>query len=310
MIVLTCSHFIPMKLTRQQIRDGLDQIPIEEILLTNKPHGQTLTHKQKLFAEEIAKGSTKAGAYRKAYNSKGSTHTQSKEGSKLMQNPQISTHIESIKVAIEAQKYLFPAHLRALAIQQLTEKALDPAVPPAIQVKCLELIGKMSEVALFTERKELKQTDTTSEAKQKLINSLANAIRSSRNLSGDRKKDAEDLLKEITGSDPITIDQIPEIEADLEEDQERAASMGHLSTDLETEENAQDLTPPTPTPQNQSQTQATTCHSIPHNQSPTFTETPPLSVSNTKGEGVDNFWKELEDPAIGNTPLDESGSHG
>ena len=298
-----------MKLTRQQIRDGLDQIPIEEILLSNKPHGQTLTHKQKLFAEEIAKGSTKAGAYRKAYNSKASTHTQSKEGSKLMKNPQVSTHIESIKVAIEAQKYLFPAHLRALAIQQLTEKALDPAVPPAIQVKCLELIGKMSEVALFTERKELKQTDTTSEAKQKLIDSLANAIRSSRNLSGDKKKDAEDLLKEITGSDPITIDQIPEIEADQGEDQEDAASVDQLSPDLAETENAQELTPPSATPQNQSDTQASTCHSIPHNQSPTFTETTPLSSENAKGEGVSDFWEQFEELTKENTPLDESGSH-
>ena len=226
-----------------------------------------------------------------------------------MKNPQVSTHIESIKVAIEAQKYLFPAHLRALAIQQLTEKALDPAVPPAIQVKCLELIGKMSEVALFTERKELKQTDTTSEAKQKLIDSLANAIRSSRNLSGDRKKDAEDLLKEITGSDPITIDQIPEIEADQEEDQEDAASVDQLSPDLAETENAQESTPPLPTPQNQSQTQASTCHSIPHNQSPTFTETPPLSSENEEGEGVSNFWEQFEDAPTETPPLVKDGSH-
>jgi len=308
MIFFTCSHFIPMKLTRQQIREGLDQMPIDEILLTTKGHGQTLTHKQKVFAEEIAKGSTKAGAYRKAYNSKAKVQTQTKEAIKLMNDPKVSHHIDSIKVAIEAQKYLFPAHLRALAIQQLTEKALNPAVPPAIQVKCLELIGKMSDVALFQERKEIKQTDTTSEAKQKLINSLANAIRSSRNLSGDRKKDAEDLLREITGDDPVTIDQIPEIEADLEADHDQAASLDQLSPDLDGEETAQDSTPPTPTPQNELNAQATTCHSIPDKQSPTLTETPPLSVSNTEGEGVSNFWKQFEDKPIENTPLSDSGS--
>ena len=292
-----------MKLTRQQIRDGLDQIPIEEILLTSKNHGQTLTHKQKLFAEEIAKGSTKAGAYRKAYNSKGKANTQSKEGNKLMKNPQISSHIETIKVAIEAQKYLFPAHLRALAIQQLTEKALDPAVPPAIQVKCLELIGKMSDVALFQERKELKQTDTTSEAKQKLMASLANAIRSSRSLSDDKKKDAEDLLKEITGSYPITIDQIPEIEDQGQEDPSQ------LSTDLDAKEDAQDLTPPSATPQNLPDFRPDTCHSIPHNQSPDFNETPPLSSENKEGEGVSNFWDKFEEVPTETPPLSSSGSH-
>ena len=284
-------------------------MPIDEILLTTKGHGQTLTHKQKLFAEEIAKGSTKAGAYRKAYNSKAKVQTQTKEAIKLMNDPKVSHHIDSIKVAIEAQKYLFPAHLRALAIQQLTEKALNPAVPPAIQVKCLELIGKMSDVALFQERKEIKQTDTTSEAKQKLINSLANAIRSSRNLSGDRKKDAEDLLREITGDDPITIDQIPEIEADLEADHDPAASVDYLPTDLDGEETAQESTPPTPTPQNRDDLQADPWHSIPDNQSPTPSETPPLSFTESEWGGGTDFWDKFETKPIENTPPIEIGSH-
>jgi len=305
-----------MKLTRQQIKDGLEQIPIEEILLTSKQHGQALTHKQKLFAEEIAKGSTKAGAYKKAYNSKGSSHTRSREGSKLISNPQISAHVEQIKLAIEAQKYLFPAHLRALAIQQLTEKALDPAIPPAIQVKCLELIGKMSEVSLFTERKEISQTATTSEAKQRLIDSLAQAIRSSRSISDDRKKDAESLLKEITGSDPITIDQIPEIEEGQDINQVEADQLSdHLSADPDPEEIQNEAIPPSATPQNPSDFQPTTCHSIPHNQSPDFDvpretlEMAPLSFTESEWGGVSNFENKDPTSSMENTPLVNSGSH-
>jgi aryl-alcohol dehydrogenase-like predicted oxidoreductase len=49
-----------MKINRSQIREALDQLPIEEILLGNKAESKTLTHKQKAFAEEIAKGATKA----------------------------------------------------------------------------------------------------------------------------------------------------------------------------------------------------------------------------------------------------------
>jgi phage terminase small subunit len=267
-----------------------------------------LTHKQKAFAEEIAKGATKAGAYKKAYTSKGTSHTRSREGSKLLDNPQVSTHVDQIKLAIEAQKYLFPAHLRALAIQQLTEKALDPSIPPAIQVRCLELIGKMSDVALFQERKEIQQTATTSEAKSKLISSLAEAIRSSRSLSMDKKQDAEDLLREITGDDPITIDQLPTIETEEIEDPEDHSPLGHLPADPETEETAQEATPPTPTPQNSPNSAADTCHSNPLKQSHDFTETPPFSFTDSEWGGGTNFWEQFEEPAKETPPVIDSGS--
>ena len=153
--------------------------------------------KQKAFAEEIAKGATKAEAYRRAYNSKSNSHTQSKEGSKLLKDPKISSHVDSIKLAIEAQKYLFPTHLRALVIQQLTEKALDPSVNHAQQIKALELIGKFSDVALFQERKETKSNDNSQDAKDRLMHTLSNAIRASRNISDEKKREAQDLLDEI-----------------------------------------------------------------------------------------------------------------
>jgi hypothetical protein len=297
-----------MKINRSQIREALDQLPIEEILLGNKAEPNTLTHKQKAFAEEIAKGATKAGAYKKAYQSKGTSHTRSREASKLLENPQVSTHVEQIKLAIEAQKYLFPAHLRALAIQQLTEKALDPTIPPAIQVRCLELIGKMSDVALFQERKEIQQTATTSEAKSKLISTLAEAIRSSRSLSVDRKKDAEDLLKEITGDDPITIDQIPTIEDPAEDNPEDLSAGVQVQTDPEIDEYAQELTPPLPTPQNSSNSAADPCHSIPDKRLDENTETPPLSFTESEWGGVSNFWEQFEKVDTENTPLDDLGS--
>ena len=297
-----------MKINRSQIREALDQLPIEEILLGNKAESKTLTHKQKAFAEEIAKGATKAGAYKKAYASKGTTHTRSREGSKLLENPQVSTHVEQIRLAIEAQKYLFPAHLRALAIQQLTEKALDPAIPPAIQVRCLELIGKMSDVALFQERKEIQQTATTSEAKSKLMLSLAEAIRSSRSLSVDKKQDAEDLLREITGDDPITIDQIPTIEDQETEDPVNAQDSSQLFSDPEIADPADLETPPTRTPQKCSHTQPIPCHSIPDKRLDNFQETPPISFTNTEWEGVSNFPDEDQVTPTEKTPPATLGS--
>jgi hypothetical protein len=64
----------------------------------------------------------------------------------LANNSDSRQQIDAFKLAFEAQRYTSPAHLRALAIQQLTEHSLNPDWPPAQRVKCLELIGKMTEV--------------------------------------------------------------------------------------------------------------------------------------------------------------------
>ena len=223
-----------MKLNRSQIKEALEQTPIDKLLLGANAKDITLTHKQKAFAEEIAKGSSKAQAYRKAYNSKGTSQTQSKEGTKLLANPSISHHVESIKLAIEAQKYLFPTHLRALVIQQLTEKALDPSVNHAQQIKALELIGKFSDVALFQERKETKSNDNSQDAKDRLMHTLSNAIRASRNISDEKKREAQDLLDEIANDlkdkpNPITIDQSPTDDDQLTQDDEPTIVEPHPS---------------------------------------------------------------------------------
>lgn len=269
-----------MKLTRKQIKEGLEQFPIDTLLM-GQP--KTLTKKQKDFAEGVAMGKPKAQAYREAYNSNAKPTTQANEAQRLVKNPHINNMIEAVKVSIEAQKYLFPAHLRSLAIQKLTEKALDDKVPPSVQVKALELIGKMTEVSLFTERKEIIKTDNTTEAKTKLLRTLAQAIATSRSISTDKKRDAESLLAEITGE---TIDHEPTI----------------MPTDSELTENEEAETPPTPTPQNGDFLQGEPMHSIPDNQSTDFNkrilnqklsisdmETPPLINSKSRGGGGINF---------------------
>ena len=201
-----------MKLTRKQIKEGLEATPIDTLLLGSP---KTLTAKQKAFAEGVAKGKTKAEAYRTAYDTNTTANAQRVEAHRLSMNPNISLMIEAIKTGLEANKYLLPAHLRALTIQKLTEKALDPDVNHAQQIKALELLGKITEVSLFTERKEITATDTSATAKDRLIQSLAQAIRSSANISEAKKAEADDLLAEITGGnlsnpEPQTVDQAPD----------------------------------------------------------------------------------------------------
>ena len=119
-----------------------------------------------------------------------------------------------------------PAHLRTLVIHKLTEKALDEDVPPAQQLKALELLGKITEVALFTERREIVKTDTSEQVKEKLLKSLTLAIKSS-GAETVIDTSAEDLLKEITGEhDDNVISQsaISTSDTDADDTQERMAT--------------------------------------------------------------------------------------
>jgi hypothetical protein len=162
-----------MKLTRQKIKEALDTVPIETVLLgSSSAHGVKLTSKQKEFARQIALGETKASAYRKSRSSKAKPETASKRGQELAKHGAIAAQIDAFKLAFEAQRYTSPAHLRALAIQQLTEHSLNPDWPPAQRVKCLELIGKMTEVSLFTERREIVQVTDSAQIKDRLMDTL------------------------------------------------------------------------------------------------------------------------------------------
>lgn len=172
-------------------------MPIENILLGASSKSKvTLTAKQKAFAEEVAKGTPKAKAYRKAYNSKAKPATQASEAYKLTTNPAISSMIEAQKVAIEAQKYQTPAHLRALTIHELTKHALSEDNPPAQRIKALELLGKITEVALFTERREVVKVDSSDVMKAKLMESIKLAMQSTDIIEAEYTQ-AEDLLAEI-----------------------------------------------------------------------------------------------------------------
>jgi hypothetical protein len=307
-----------MTLNRKQIKEALETTPIDQLLLGGNAKDISLTSKQKAFAEAIAKGATKAQAYRTAYDSKAKPHTQSQEGQRLMKNPTITHHVETIRLAIEAQKYLFPTHLRALVIQQLTEKALDPSVNHAQQIKALELIGKFSDVNLFQERKEIKTDTNTLDAKTKLLETLTNAISTSKSIDQDNKRKASDLLKEIAKSmnpshEPLTIDQEHSHDDD-QLDQENEPTIHEAG--------------PSNLPENDDPTHADPLenfengdghmHTIPHEPPSLLSadelteqelETPPLSFTESEWGGVDKFWETFEKVPQENTPLDDLGSH-
>jgi hypothetical protein len=194
-----------MKLTRQKIKEALETVPIETVLLgSSSAHGVKLTSKQKEFARQVALGESKASAYRKSRPTKAKPATASRRGQELASHSAIQAQIDAYKLAFEAQKYTSPAHLRALAIQQLTEHSLNPDFPPAQRVKCLELIGKMTEVALFTERREVVQVTDSAQLKDRLMDTLRTITQAQATDVDDIAADS--LLAELAGPEPETIE--------------------------------------------------------------------------------------------------------
>jgi len=159
---------------------------------------KTLTSKQIKFAEALALGDTKAGAYRQAYNTQAKPQVQSLEGQRLAASPAVSLQVEAFKLAIEAQRYATPAALRALVIERLTAAAINPEHKPAQQLRALELLGKVTEVAAFTERREIIKSDSPADAREKLLASLRAAI--------SKSGGGASLLSELSRRPSVTIE--------------------------------------------------------------------------------------------------------
>ena len=188
----------PPKLSRKQIKEGLESVPIDTIILGAASSGTTkLTASQRAFAYQMALGKTKAESFRQSRpNGRKSTAkpaTASRRGQELTSHSAIQAQIDAFKLALEAAQHNTPAALRALAIHKLTEHAINPDTPPAQQIKAAELLGKMTEVALFTERREVVTVSDSGAVRDKLLASIRLA------LSAQGAEDAEAV--DVTASE-------------------------------------------------------------------------------------------------------------
>ena len=184
------------KLTRAQIKAGLDTIPIETLLSSGQGKKPALTAKQKSFAHAVALGASKAQAYREAYKVDATPATLHTAPYELAANPAVSREIEAYKLAIEAEKHRTPAQLKALLVQQLVQHSLDDDFPPASRVQCLKLLGSLFEVGAFVERKEITTVNRSDDIRARLLSRLQ-AVTVDAEIKPD---DALDLLAEIKGA--------------------------------------------------------------------------------------------------------------
>ena len=215
-------------------------------------------------------GKSKAEAYRQSRpngrKSKASPRTASRKGQELAKSDAIQAQVSAFKVALEAQKYQTPAHLRALAIHKITEKVLDESCPPAQQLKALELLGKITEVALFTERRETVHVSDPREMREKLMASIQLAIENSQAIDIE-SRNADELLAELVGSvddDGHVADYVSQDNGDGVETSLGDGGMASGKADLET--------PRTHDPQNLALAHRANLHSIPHTESPPESE--------------------------------------
>jgi hypothetical protein len=243
-------HKTPTKLTRAQITESLDSVPVSHIL--GKSVSRELTGKQKAFCLEVAKGSTKASAYRKAYNVK-SKNTLQREPYQLTRDQRIANEIEAMQAAIKAQEYQTPTALRALVIQSLVGVITDPESKPGQITAAAKVLGTVTEVAAFTQRSETKVITSSEDARAAIMQQL-------RELSNSGAVDVEAL---DAGADEL---------------------MAELSGESDTH--------PTPTPQTVETESPANTHTIPLEQHPTDdispSQDPPSSPQETPPSSLES----------------------
>jgi len=187
------------KLTRQQIAQGLDTIPMSQLLQGATGTQPNLTNKQIEFAKQLALGKTsKAQAYRNAYQSKGNPKSVGTKASVLSTDDRIQVAVEAFKAAEQFKEYQTPTQLRALVVSQLTKHVLDEDFPPAQRVACLKLLGSVAEIGLFVDRKETLVVHQSSDIRAKLIEQLRTITGQVTDITP--ADDAESLLAEINSA--------------------------------------------------------------------------------------------------------------
>lgn len=181
-------------LTRKQIREGLEQVPMTELLGVS---GKALTGKQKAFAKELALGSTKADAYRRAYKADAKPSSLAKDPYTIASDPRIVQEVEAYRLAIEAAKHRTPAALRELVIQSLVQVVIDPEAKQATKVQAAKVLGTVTEVAAFTERKEVHTITSSADTKAKIMGQLREMLKAG--AEDATVVEADTLLRELAG---------------------------------------------------------------------------------------------------------------
>jgi hypothetical protein len=239
------------KTTREALKDKISQEGIHSVLRIGK---RELTAKQRKFAEAVALGDTKVGAYRKAYDTKASKQQQGHQAHILSTHPKIAAQIEAFALANEAAKYRSSEGLRNLVIDSLTQIVLNPDAKDSVRVAAAKTLGTVVGVDAFRETKRIEHIQDSKAIRDKILGELKTITL---NLDDALDVDATALLAELAGDD----DDRP--------------------TDAEIQPETGDPHP-APTPQSQGEDSPPHTHTIPPKPSPIFSDSQDSGIAPTE----------------------------
>jgi hypothetical protein len=115
-------------------------------------NGLTARHEQ--FCQGVgSQGMSQSDAYRAAYNAQNmSAQNINNEAYKLMCRPEIIARVNALTIERRSRTSLDANRIRQHVIDKLWQESQAPANSAAVRVRALELLGKMTDVSLFTER--------------------------------------------------------------------------------------------------------------------------------------------------------------
>jgi phage terminase small subunit len=232
-----------MKLSRKALEKAAKETPIEHIL--GRQVSSALTPKQRRFAHEVAKGATKADAYRAAYDVT-SKHTMASKPYELMRDDRIQREIDAYALAIEAEKHRTPAALRSLVIQGLVQVALDADTKDSVKVQALKTLGTVTEVAAFTERKEVRSITSSDDARARVMAELRGILTAQAQDATVIEADADSLLRELA----VNINAEPAVNINGDDLDDRDEPININAEPVAQSEKPDGETPPTGHPPN------------------------------------------------------------
>lgn len=180
--------------TRKQLKEAIQKKDIGAVL--HIPKG-TLTTRQKKFAQAIAiDGMTGADAYRTAYKAAGKPKTIGDAASRLKADSRIQAEIAALEHAQAVSALHSAEALRSLVISSLTSALIDPDVKAATKIQAAKVLGTVTEVAAFTERKQITTINDSAQIRERILQELKTiALRS----DDVQDVDATTLLTELVG---------------------------------------------------------------------------------------------------------------
>ena len=135
-----------------------------------------LTAKQEAFCQHVAKGSNLSDAYRAAYDASNmKPNIINNEACKLMARREIADRVNALITQNRDRESLDSTRIRQHVIDKLWQESQSTSNPANVRVRALELLGKMTDVSLFTERvhTETVATRDASEIEQAIREKLA-----------------------------------------------------------------------------------------------------------------------------------------